>query len=143
MVFCCWTSELEPEDSPISLVEVSDVVKKLLSGKVPAVDDIHPKMLKALDIVGLSWLTRLFDVAWRSGTVTVEWQTRVVAPIFKKGGLEGALQLSRYRRAASGVMGVCSSNVCVFCRLAEGLRPCPPGSPVGGTVVSMEYQGYC
>lgn len=30
------------------------------------------EVLKALDIVGLSWLTRLFSVAWRSGTVPVE-----------------------------------------------------------------------
>jgi len=42
-------------------------------------------MLKALDIVGLSWLTRLVNVAWRSGTVPVERQTEVVVPIFKKG----------------------------------------------------------
>jgi len=34
--------------------------------------EIRPEMLKALDIAGLSWLTRLFSVAWRSGTVPVE-----------------------------------------------------------------------
>jgi len=39
-------------------------------------------MLKALDIVGLSWLTCLFNVAWRSGTVPMNWQTRMVVPIF-------------------------------------------------------------
>ncbi|KAK9542007.1 hypothetical protein VZT92_002011 [Zoarces viviparus] len=42
-------------------------------------------MLKALDIVGLSWLTRLFNVAWGSGSVPMDWQTGVVVPIFKKG----------------------------------------------------------
>ncbi len=51
--------EAEPEDSGeaslISLAEVSEVVKKLLSGKAPGVDEIHPEMLKALDIVWLSW----------------------------------------------------------------------------------------
>ena len=36
-------------------------------------------------IVGVSWLTRLFNVAWESGTVPVAWQTGVVVPIFKKG----------------------------------------------------------
>ncbi len=77
----------EPEDSgeasPISLAEVS--VKKLLSSETPDVDEIHLRMLKALYIVGLFWLTRLFSVAWRLGTVPVEWQTWVVVPIFKKG----------------------------------------------------------
>ena len=54
--------------SSISLVEVAEVVKKLLSGKSPEVDEIRPEMLKALDIVGLSWLTRLFNDTWRLGT---------------------------------------------------------------------------
>ncbi|XP_042278775.1 uncharacterized protein LOC121904981 isoform X2 [Thunnus maccoyii] len=71
--------------SLISLGEVSEVVKKLLSSKALGVDGIHPKMLKALDIVGLSWLARLFSVTWRSGTVAVDWQTGVVVLIFKKG----------------------------------------------------------
>ncbi len=52
------------------------MVKKLPGGKL---------LLKALDIVGLSWLTRLFSVAWSSGTVPLELQTGVVVPIFKKG----------------------------------------------------------
>ena len=69
----------------ISVAEVAEVVKKLLGGKAPGVDEIRPEMLKALDIVGLSWLTRLYNVAWASGTVPVEWQTGVVVPIFKKG----------------------------------------------------------
>ncbi len=37
--------------SPISLEEVAEALKKLLSGKAPGVDEIHPKMLKAMDIV--------------------------------------------------------------------------------------------
>jgi len=41
-------------------------------------------MLKALDIVGLSWLRRLFNVAWGSGTMALDWQTGVVDHIFKK-----------------------------------------------------------
>jgi len=77
-------SEDSGEASPISLAEVAEVVKKILSGKVPCVDEIHPEMLKALDIVGLSWLTCLVKVAGRSGTVPVELQTGVVVPIVKK-----------------------------------------------------------
>ncbi|KAI3356692.1 hypothetical protein L3Q82_003377 [Scortum barcoo] len=41
--------------------------------------------LKSLDVVGLSWLTRLCNIAWRLGTVPLEWQTGVVVPLFKKG----------------------------------------------------------
>jgi len=57
------------------------VVKKILGSKAPGVDEIRPEMLKAPGIVGLSWLTRLFNVAWGSGTVPLDWQTVVVVPI--------------------------------------------------------------
>lgn len=35
-------------------MSLAEVVKELLSRKVPGVDDICPEMLKALQIVGLS-----------------------------------------------------------------------------------------
>ncbi|TWW77340.1 hypothetical protein D4764_12G0007300 [Takifugu flavidus] len=34
---------------------------------------------------GLSWLTRLCNIAWTSGAVPLDWQTGVVVPLFKKG----------------------------------------------------------
>ncbi|TWW62709.1 hypothetical protein D4764_04G0013560 [Takifugu flavidus] len=71
--------------SHISGAEVAEVVKKLLSGKAPGVDEIHPEFLKALDNVGLSWLTRLCNIAWTSGAVPLDWQTGVVVLLFKKG----------------------------------------------------------
>ena len=89
-------SEALGEAPPISLAEVAEVVKELFSGKAPVVDEIRSEMLKALDIVGLSWLTRLFNVAWGSGTVPVAWQTGVVVPIFKKG----------HRRVCSNYRGI-------------------------------------
>ena len=76
----------DPEvDSFITQAEVTEVVRKLPSGKAPGVDEIRPEYLKSLDIVGLSWLTRLCNVAWQLGTVPLDWQTGVVVPLFKKG----------------------------------------------------------
>uniref|UniRef100_A0AAY5JXR8 Reverse transcriptase domain-containing protein n=1 Tax=Esox lucius TaxID=8010 RepID=A0AAY5JXR8_ESOLU len=72
-------------DSSITRAEVTEVVKKLLCGKASGVDEIRPEYLKSLDVVGLSWLTRLCNIAWRSGTVPLGWQTGVVVPLFKKG----------------------------------------------------------
>ncbi len=71
--------------SSITRAEVTEVVKKLLGGKAPGVDEIRPEYLKSLDVVGLSWLTRLCNIAWRSGTVSLGWQIGVVVPLFKKG----------------------------------------------------------
>ncbi|KAI3359360.1 hypothetical protein L3Q82_002860 [Scortum barcoo] len=58
-------------DSSITQAEVTEVVHKLLSGKAPGVDEIRPEYLKSLDVVGLSWLTRLCNIAWRLGTVGI------------------------------------------------------------------------
>ncbi|KAI3355554.1 hypothetical protein L3Q82_018389 [Scortum barcoo] len=81
-------------DSSITRAEVTEVeVRKLLGGKAPGVDEIRPEYLKSLDVVGLSWLTRLCNIAWRLGTVPLEWQTGVVVPLFKKGDLESVFQL--------------------------------------------------
>uniref|UniRef100_A0A8C9TUR8 Reverse transcriptase domain-containing protein n=1 Tax=Scleropages formosus TaxID=113540 RepID=A0A8C9TUR8_SCLFO len=72
-------------DLSITLAEVAEVVKKLLGGKAPGVDEIRPEFLKSLDVVGLSWLACLCSIAWSSGTVPLDWQTGVVVPLFKKG----------------------------------------------------------
>ncbi|KAK0134739.1 hypothetical protein N1851_029630 [Merluccius polli] len=63
--------------SPISGAEVAEVVKKLLGGRAPGVDEVRPEFLKALDVVGLSWLTRLCSIVWTSGAVPLDWQTGV------------------------------------------------------------------
>ncbi|KAK7929823.1 hypothetical protein WMY93_006218 [Mugilogobius chulae] len=77
------------EDSSITQAEVTEVVDKLLGGKAPGVDEIRPEYLKSLDVVGLSWLTRLCNIAWQTGTVPLDWQTGVVVPLFKKGDRRG------------------------------------------------------
>ncbi|KAK3506381.1 hypothetical protein QTP70_003644, partial [Hemibagrus guttatus] len=77
--------EAEEVDSFITQAEVTEVVQQLLGGKAPGVDEIRPEYLKSLDVVGLSWLTRFCNIAWRSGTVPLDRATRVVVPLFKKG----------------------------------------------------------
>ncbi|KAK3562735.1 hypothetical protein QTP86_006512 [Hemibagrus guttatus] len=72
-------------DSFITQAEVTEVVQQLLGGKAPGVDEIRPEYLKSLDVVGLFWLTCLCNIAWRSGTVPLDWATGVVIPLFKKG----------------------------------------------------------
>ncbi|KAK3529557.1 hypothetical protein QTP70_031980, partial [Hemibagrus guttatus] len=72
-------------DSFITQAEVTGVVQQLLGGKAPGVDEIRPENLKSLDVVGLPWLTCLCNIAWRSGTVPLDWANGVVIPLFKKG----------------------------------------------------------
>lgn len=75
-------SELDSTITP----EVTEVVSKLLGGKLSGVDEICPEHLKSLDDVEPSWLTGLCSTAGqRSGTVPLGWQTGVVVLLFKKG----------------------------------------------------------
>ncbi|KAI3360197.1 hypothetical protein L3Q82_014516, partial [Scortum barcoo] len=57
-------------DSSITQAEVTEVVRKLLGGKAPGVDEIRPEYLKSLDVVGLSWLTHLCNIALEVGDST-------------------------------------------------------------------------
>ncbi|KAK3567863.1 hypothetical protein QTP86_027338 [Hemibagrus guttatus] len=78
--------EPEAENSEVdSFITQAEVVQQLLGDEAPGVDEIRPEYLKSLDVVGLSWLTRLCNIAWRSGTVPLDWATGVVVPLFKKG----------------------------------------------------------
>ena len=91
--------------SPISGAEVAEVVRKLLGRRAPGVDEFHPEFLKAMDVVGLSWLTGLCRIAWTSGAVPLEWQTGVVVPLFKKGcSNRGITHLSLPGKVYSGVL---------------------------------------
>ncbi|KAK0136738.1 LINE-1 reverse transcriptase [Merluccius polli] len=106
--------EAGPGDSgvgpPISGAEVAEVVRKLLGGRAPGVDEVRPEFLKALDVVGLSWLTQLCSIAWTSGAVPLDWQTGVVVPLFKKGdrrvcsNYRGITLLSLPGKVYSGVL---------------------------------------
>ena len=42
-------------------------------------------MPKALGVEELSWLTLLYNIVWGSGSVSKEWQTGVMVPLFRKG----------------------------------------------------------
>ena len=50
-------------------VEVSTAIKSLKAGKAPGEDAIRPKMLKAMKNFVVRWLTRVFQVAWKTGKV--------------------------------------------------------------------------
>ncbi|KAI3374861.1 hypothetical protein L3Q82_021401 [Scortum barcoo] len=64
-------------DSSITQAKVTEVVRKLLGGKAPGVDEIRPEYLKSLDVVGLSWLTRLCNIAWRGSHFSASLERRI------------------------------------------------------------------
>ncbi|KAK3548334.1 hypothetical protein QTP70_010189 [Hemibagrus guttatus] len=128
-------------DSFITQAEVTEVVQQLLGGKAPGVDEILPEYLKSLDVVELSWLTRLCNIAWRSGTVPLDWATGVVVPLFKKGD----------RRVCSNYRGITLLSLPgkVYSRVLERrVRPVLEGSwefaqPVHMCFVDLEKAFDC
>ena len=68
--------EADPEDfglgSLITGVEVTGAVKQLCNGSALGVDEIRLELLKALDVVRLSWLTHLCHIALTLGTLLLE-----------------------------------------------------------------------
>ena len=73
------------EDIQITEADVNAVIKSLETGKAPGEDDIRPEMLKAMNIHGVRWLTRVCKVACSTGQAPKQWQTSVIIPIHKKG----------------------------------------------------------
>lgn len=47
-------------------------ISGLLGGRASGVDEVRPEFLKTLDVVRLSWLTRLYNVVWRSGALPLD-----------------------------------------------------------------------
>ena len=68
--------ETEPGDSGlgslITGVEVLQSCQTTLQRQQSRVDEIRANLLKALDVVGLSWLSNLGNTAWTLGTVPLE-----------------------------------------------------------------------
>ena len=66
------------EDIQITEADVNAVIKSLKTGKAPGDDDIRPEMLKAMNIYGVRWLTRVCKVACSTGQAPKQWQTSVI-----------------------------------------------------------------
>ena len=72
------------EGEVFTSAEAATAIQRIKSGKAAGEDEIRPKMLKALTVEGILWLTRVCQVAWKLGKTPRDWQTSVIIPIFKE-----------------------------------------------------------
>ena len=79
------TEEQIGEEICLTKAELITAIKCVKADKAPGKDDIRPEMLKAMNNLGVRWLIHVFQVAWKTGKVTKQWQISVLIPIHKKG----------------------------------------------------------
>ena len=72
-------------DASITVEEVRQVMKQTKNGKVPGDDSIPFKLLGVGGECIFQQLLQMFNIAYRSGSVPLDWQRGVISPVFKKG----------------------------------------------------------
>lgn len=124
-------SEDSGEYSSIPLAEVAEVSRSSPVARCQGWTKLAPEMLKAQDILRLSWLF------WNSTFRVADWDG---GSHLYESGPDGVLQLPGYYNAQAAFhpcglagrgIGVCPTYLHMFCRLQEGLRLDPKGSTVG------------
>ena len=76
----------ELEVRTITEEQVEKAVKKMKNGKAVGVDELSVEMVKANELVGIKWLTRLFNVCCTTGEIPAEWRRGVSVLIWKGKG---------------------------------------------------------
>jgi hypothetical protein len=69
--------------------EVKDVLKRMKGGKAMGPNRIPIEVWRSFGDVAIVWLTKLFNLIFRSNKMPDEWRRSILVPIFKnKGGVQ-------------------------------------------------------
>jgi hypothetical protein len=66
--------------------EVKDALKRMKGGKAMSPDGIPIEVWRTLGDVTIVWLTKLFNIIFRSNKMPHEWRRSILVPIFKNKG---------------------------------------------------------
>jgi hypothetical protein len=66
--------------------EMKEDLKKIKTGKVLGPDDIPIEVWRCLGDIAIVWLTKLFNIIFRSNKMPDEWRRSILVPIFKNKG---------------------------------------------------------
>ena len=72
---------IENQGDEIRRDEVEYAIKRMKNGKASGEDEIPIEFIKALEEVGVTWMMRIGNEAWRSGRIPHDWSKAVVCPI--------------------------------------------------------------
>jgi hypothetical protein len=66
--------------------EIKDALKRMKGGKTMGLDGIPIEVWRSLGDVAIVWLTKLFNLIFRSNKMPDEWRRSILVPIFKNMG---------------------------------------------------------
>ncbi|XP_060184057.1 uncharacterized protein LOC132613816 isoform X1 [Lycium barbarum] len=70
----------------IKVEEVKGAVRRMRRGRATGPDEIPGEFWKSASSTGLEWLTRLFNVIFKTATMPEEWRSSVMIPLYKNKG---------------------------------------------------------
>jgi hypothetical protein len=73
----------ESEKNTIQESEVKEALKKMKTGKALGPDDIPIEIWRCLGDIAIVWLTKLFNIIFRSNKMPDERRRSILVPIFK------------------------------------------------------------
>uniref|UniRef100_A0A8I6Y736 Reverse transcriptase domain-containing protein n=1 Tax=Hordeum vulgare subsp. vulgare TaxID=112509 RepID=A0A8I6Y736_HORVV len=71
---------------PIQECEVKEALKRMKVGKAMGPDGIPIEVWRGLGDIAIVWLTKLFNLIFRSNKMPEEWRRSILVPIFKNKG---------------------------------------------------------
>jgi hypothetical protein len=78
--------------------KVKDALKRMKGGKVMGPDGILMEVLRTLRDVAIVWLTKLFNLIFRSNKMPDEWRRSILVAIFKnKGDVQSCTNYQRIK----------------------------------------------
>jgi hypothetical protein len=79
--------------------EVKDALKRMKGGKAMGPDEILIEVWRSLGDVAIVWLSKLFNLIFRSSKMLDEWRRNILVPIFKnKGDVQNCTNYRRIKR---------------------------------------------
>jgi hypothetical protein len=66
--------------------EVKDALKRMKGGKTMSPDGIPIEVWRSLGGVAIVWITKLFNLIFRSNKMPDEWRRSILVPLFKSKG---------------------------------------------------------
>jgi hypothetical protein len=76
-------------------------------GKAMGPDEIHIKVWRSFGDVAIVWLTKLFNLIFRSNKMSDEWRRSILVPIFKNKGDVQSCTNYRGIKLMSHIMKLC------------------------------------